>query len=107
VPARAAALLTAGTLALLALAGTARAATLVEVDDFPQPTYVTAPPGDPHRVFVVEKGGQIEVLHDGVRKPFLTVTGDIVTPEHATLRVVARDAAGNRTVVRRGVRVLL
>jgi hypothetical protein len=85
VPARAAALLIAGTLALLALAGTAGAATLVKVGDFPQPIYVTAPPGDPHRLFVVEKDGQVELLHDGVRKPFLTVPGDIVSADQQGL----------------------
>jgi hypothetical protein len=57
------------------VAGPAAAAQLVNVGQFTEPTFVTAPPGDPHRLFVVEKSGQIELLHDGVRKPFLTVTG--------------------------------
>ena len=27
--------------------------------DFSSPVYVTAPPGDPHRLYVVERGGKI------------------------------------------------
>jgi glucose/arabinose dehydrogenase len=58
--------------ALLALAATAtdaRALQLVQIGDFAAPTYVTAPPGDPSRVFVVERGGTIRVVRDGVLQP--------------------------------------
>ncbi len=58
--------------ALLALALTAsdaRALQLVQIGDFAAPTYVTAPPGDPSRVFVVERGGTIRVVRDGVLQP--------------------------------------
>jgi Glucose / Sorbosone dehydrogenase len=90
VPARAAALLTAASVALLALAASAGAAMLVKVDDtFPAPVFVTAPPGDPHRVFVVEKYGSIEVLVDGVRKPFLTIPDPIHTDGEAGLLSMA------------------
>jgi hypothetical protein len=43
---------------------------------FSQPVLVTAPPGDVHRQFVVEEGGSIWLLVDGVRQaqPFLTVS---------------------------------
>ena len=39
------------------------------------PCYVTGPPGDPSRVFVVEGGGTIRLVKDGVTQPtpFLTI----------------------------------
>src|SRR4051794_32984702 len=42
---------------------------LVPVGTFASPMYVTAPPGDTHRVFVVERGGTIRVVRDGVVLP--------------------------------------
>jgi glucose/arabinose dehydrogenase len=46
---------------------------LVRVGSFDHPLYVTAPPGDRHRVLVVEQTGRIRVIRDGrVRAtPFL------------------------------------
>jgi glucose/arabinose dehydrogenase len=48
---------------------------LVRVGTFAAPVFVTAPPGDVHRIFVVERGGTIRVVRDGVRlpAPFLDV----------------------------------
>jgi PKD repeat protein len=46
---------------------------LVSIGTFVAPTYVTAPPGDTARVFVVEKRGTVEVLHDGVVSKFLDI----------------------------------
>ncbi|HEY6638033.1 MAG TPA: PQQ-dependent sugar dehydrogenase [Solirubrobacterales bacterium] len=42
---------------------------------FTKPWYVTGPPGDPSRVFVVEGGGTIRLVKDGVTRPtpFLTI----------------------------------
>ena len=40
---------------------------LVKVGSFDSPLYVTAPPGDSRRVFVVEQGGTVRVLRDGHR----------------------------------------
>ena len=42
---------------------------------FTKPWYVTAPPGDPSRVFVVEGGGTIRLVKNGVTQstPFLTI----------------------------------
>jgi glucose/arabinose dehydrogenase len=52
------------------LPGVARAQVrLVPVGTFASPMYVTAPPGDVHRVFVVERGGTIRVVRDGVVLP--------------------------------------
>jgi glucose/arabinose dehydrogenase len=58
----------------LALAPRAGAAvSLQPVGDFDEPMFVTAPPGDP-RLFVVERDGRIQVLHDGLRTQFLDIT---------------------------------
>ena len=44
------------------------------------PVFVTAPPGDTNRLFVVEQGGRIRVLnHDTLlTTPFLSISGHIV-----------------------------
>src|SRR3954462_10063582 len=47
---------------------------LVPIGSFAAPTYVTAPPGDTHRVFVVERAGRVQVLDDGVRHEFLDIS---------------------------------
>ena len=69
-------------LALVAAAGPARADTtssgdlvLTSIGTFSSPIYVTSAPGDPSRLFVVQKGGAIRVVRDGVllSNPFLTV----------------------------------
>src|SRR4051794_1099531 len=61
---------------LLAVCGAADAAPLqlVPVGNFQAPTYVTSPSGDIHRVFVVERGGTIQVLDDGVKHAFLNLS---------------------------------
>jgi glucose/arabinose dehydrogenase len=48
---------------------------LQPVGSFASPLYVTAPPGDPHRIFVVEQGGAVRVVRDGHRlgTPFLDI----------------------------------
>jgi glucose/arabinose dehydrogenase len=70
-------------LALSALApvATARAAPvrLVPVGTFSSPVYVTAPPGDTRRIFVVQQGGTIVVVHDGVTSTFADLTARVLT----------------------------
>jgi glucose/arabinose dehydrogenase len=58
----------------------ARGVRLQRIGTFRDPLYVTAPPGDRRRVFVVEQSGRIYVLVGGkrVRRPFLDVSGEIV-----------------------------
>ena len=57
-------------LALVVPAGAAAAPVgLVPVGTFAAPTYVTAPPGDTHDVYVVERGGTVRIVRDGVRLP--------------------------------------
>lgn len=52
---------------------------LARIGSFDQPLYVTAPPGDKSRVFVVEQPGRIRIVRNGkVRsQPFLDVSGAI------------------------------
>jgi hypothetical protein len=70
-------------LALAALAVAAPAASaavhLTPIGSFSTPVYVTAPPGDPHRVFVVEKAGRIMEVRDGQKlaTPFLDITASV------------------------------
>src|SRR6266576_1817050 len=49
------------------------------VDNFTSPVYLTAPPGDTARLFVVEQGGRIQVVHDDTTRarPFLDLPGEI------------------------------
>ncbi len=46
-----------------------------------QPVYVTAPPGDALRLFIVEKGGRILIFKDGalLATPFLDLGGQVST----------------------------
>src|SRR4051794_22214220 len=52
---------------------------LSSIGDFISPVYVTAPPGDPHRVFVVEQAGRIIEVRDGVKQSqaFLDITSSV------------------------------
>lgn len=56
-----------------------RGVRLVRVGTFESPTYVTAPPGDRRRVFVVEQRGTIRVIRGGriLRRPFLDIRGSV------------------------------
>ena len=56
-----------------------RGVRLVRVGTFSSPLYVTAPPGDRRRVFVVEQGGRIMVVRDGrtLRRPFLDIRSQV------------------------------
>ena len=48
---------------------------------FDQPTYLTAPPGDRRRRFVVEREGRIRIVRGGrkLRRPFLSIPGRVQT----------------------------
>jgi glucose/arabinose dehydrogenase len=56
-----------------------RGVRLVRVGRFDNPVYVTSPPGDRRRLFVVEKTGRIRVLVGGKRraKPFLNLSHEV------------------------------
>jgi glucose/arabinose dehydrogenase len=57
----------------------ARGLRLSRIGTFSAPTYVTSPPGDARRLFVVEQGGTIWELRDRrlVRRPFLDLRSDV------------------------------
>jgi glucose/arabinose dehydrogenase len=57
----------------------AKGVKLVKVGDFDGPLYVTAPPKDTRRVFVVSQGGRIDVVRGGRKlgTPFLDVSDDV------------------------------
>src|SRR3954467_924125 len=77
-PLRLPAMVAAALAALAVSAAPASAALhLSPIGDFTSPVYVTAPPGDPHRVFVVEQAGRIIEGRDGVKQdpPFLHGAG--------------------------------
>ena len=58
-----------------------RGVKLKSVGSFSSPTYVTSPPGDRSRLFVVERAGRIRVVRDGrkLRAPFLDIRGQVRT----------------------------
>jgi glucose/arabinose dehydrogenase len=50
---------------LLVPASASAGITATVVGTFAAPTYIAAPPGDTHRLFVVQQSGQIELIKDG------------------------------------------
>ena len=67
-------------LVFLALPSAAVAAPeLVGVGSFDEPVYVTAPPREYHRLFVVERAGRVRLVKDGkvVSNPFLDISADV------------------------------
>jgi glucose/arabinose dehydrogenase len=62
-------------------AHTSRGVRLVRIGTFQSPLYVTSPPGEVQRLFVVEQTGKIRVLAGGkrLRRPFLDLSADIVS----------------------------
>ncbi len=89
---------------------------LVAVGTFDTPVYVSAPPGDTRRVFVVEQGGRIRVITGGKRRsqPFLDIRGKVINggeqgllsmafaPDYAKTRrfyVNYTDRSGTQSVV--------
>jgi hypothetical protein len=78
---------------LVALLAPARAAALSLQPigpTFDQPTFVTSPPGDP-RLFVVERHGFIQVLHDGTASQFLDIHTQTTTDGERGLLSMAFD----------------
>jgi glucose/arabinose dehydrogenase len=63
--------------ALGAASSAGAAVSLLQVGTFAQPVYVTAPPGDTARLFVVQKTGKIAVVSGGTTSTFLDITGRV------------------------------
>ena len=66
------ALVAGGIAGLFSMAQAATAVSLKPVGNFSDPIYMTSPPGDP-RLFVVERSGAIDVVHDGTSSQFLNI----------------------------------
>ncbi|HVW19198.1 MAG TPA: PQQ-dependent sugar dehydrogenase [Solirubrobacteraceae bacterium] len=82
--ARLGAVAAAGALALAAAApagASGAGVRLVKVGSFQSPVYVTSPPGDAHRLYVVEREGTIRVVQDGrvLATPFLDLRSKVVS----------------------------
>jgi len=60
-------------------AAAGRGVRLVKIGDFQAPLYVTAPPGDKRRAFVVEQAGRIMVVQGGkpLAQPFLDIRSKV------------------------------
>src|SRR5690348_6146846 len=56
-------------------AAAAKGIRLARIGSFAAPVYVTAPPGDRSRIFVVEQAGRIRVVRNGktLARPFLDI----------------------------------
>jgi glucose/arabinose dehydrogenase len=69
----------------------ARGVRLKRIGSFSSPMYVTSPPGDRHRLFVVERAGRILVLRDGHRlsTPFLDISSEVRTDSERGLLSMA------------------
>ena len=77
---------------VLLLPASAHALSLQPVGSFTTPIYVAAPPGDASRLFVVERGGAVRLVKDGVTlaTPFLTIpAGELSTDGERGLLALA------------------
>ncbi len=87
---------------------------LVRVGTFADPVYVTAPPGDRERIYVVEQDGRIRMVEGSRRRTFLDIRGLVTSgaeqgllsmafaPDYATSRrfyVYYTGRSGNQRVV--------
>ncbi len=65
-------------LGLLAPAAATAGVNATPVATLSAPTYITAPPGDTHRVFVVQQGGKIMLIKDGAPPiTFMDITSEV------------------------------
>jgi glucose/arabinose dehydrogenase len=64
-----------------ATAAARRGVRLVKVGNFSAPVYVTAPPGDRNRLFVVEQAGRVIVVRGGRKlpRPFLDIRSQVTS----------------------------
>src|SRR4051812_23064337 len=64
---------------------------LVRIGGFNAPVYVTQPPGETRRLFVVEQGGRIVIVRSGRRlaQPFLDITSNVLDSGEQGLLSVA------------------
>jgi glucose/arabinose dehydrogenase len=82
--------LTAGVvLCLLATTTAASALTLEQVGEFEEPIYVTSDPGNPDRLFVVERKGTVVLVQNGETRPFADIRSKVSTEGEGGLLSIA------------------
>jgi glucose/sorbosone dehydrogenase len=82
--------LTAGVvLSLAMMAGAAQALGLQQIGNFEEPIYLTSDPGNPERLFVVERRGTILLMSNGELKPFANLASRISEGQEGGLLSVA------------------
>src|SRR5436190_7444693 len=89
---RAAAIIALAAAALAPAPAAHAAPSLVSVGSgWSSPIYVTSPPGDPSRLFVVQRGGLVRVVVDGAVQPapFANLTGQVGTDGERGLLSIA------------------
>jgi len=64
-------------LSLLLMVGTAHALSVQQIGNFDEPIYLTSDPGNPERLFVVERGGTVLEIVNGQLKPFANVSSKV------------------------------
>ena len=67
----------AALLSLVLGAGVAQAATLQQIGGFEEPIYVTSDPGNPNRLFVVERSGRIDLVQEGAVSVFADLRANV------------------------------
>lgn len=77
------------TLALALWATSAQALSLQQIGNFGQPIFVTSDPGNPERLFVVERPGSIVVIENGQVKPFADIHSLVSTAGEGGLLSIA------------------
>ena len=60
-------------LSLSLMVGTAHALAVQQIGNFDEPIYLTSDPGNPERLFIVERQGTILLLDNGQLKPFADI----------------------------------
>ncbi|HEX8754578.1 MAG TPA: PQQ-dependent sugar dehydrogenase [Solirubrobacterales bacterium] len=70
-------------------ATSASAATLQPIGRFEGPVFVTSDPGNPERLFVVERPGRIAEVNEGTTRTFADLTSQITTGEEGGLLSIA------------------
>jgi glucose/arabinose dehydrogenase len=66
-----------------------RGARLRSIGRFSSPVYVTSPPADGNRLFVVEQAGRVIVVSDGRKRTFLDIRGQVTSGSEQGLLSVA------------------
>src|SRR5690349_11197274 len=64
---------------VLAPASASAGVVATPVGTFSAPTYMASPPGDTHRLLVVQQGGRIALVKDGtaLAQPFLDISSEV------------------------------